>query len=96
MINTQSLWFHFPRAAFAQEAGPRITPIIRGYFFVEAAVSAADQPNLEQPTDFTNSTDECQNDEIRISKETRLSTVNHLSAVAGAQIDQPLASALGI
>src|SRR5436309_10162676 len=27
MINTQSLWFHFPRTAFSQEAGPRITPI---------------------------------------------------------------------
>src|SRR5437764_11904928 len=27
MINTQSLWFRFPRTAFSQEAGPRITPI---------------------------------------------------------------------
>src|SRR6059058_177420 len=27
MINPQSLWFHFPRTAFSQEAGPRITPI---------------------------------------------------------------------
>jgi prepilin-type N-terminal cleavage/methylation domain-containing protein len=27
MINTQSLWFRFPRAAFAGETGQRITPI---------------------------------------------------------------------
>ena len=27
MINTQSLWFRFPRTAFARETGPRITPI---------------------------------------------------------------------